>query len=241
MNNLESIVLKHSVAPYQPVTLCTSSPTTLLYVDAARSVRDVRWLDCNGSVPKPLRDTNCTVTQQNIVFDMCCMRKGDNHLIITTRGFDGISAYSNRRSGRLEWNIKGELPGMNSKTYTEGITTDGRGHFFVCDVSNKCIQMFAPNGYKGATLKGMEQSLGQPQRIRWCKSSSSLNVVHMKDGRYSISRMQVKADSTAILRGDQIKREGTEDKTRTSVQEDMMGCVDLGRKYPTRECIRLQM
>ena len=35
----------------------------------------------------------------------------------------------------------------------------------------------------------------------------------MKDGRYTISRMQVKADSTAILRGDQIKREGTEDKT----------------------------
>ena len=210
MDNLKAIVLKHSVTPYQPLALCISSPTTLLYVDASRIVRDVRWLDCSGSVPKPLSGINWTATQQNTISDMCSMADGENKLIITTRGFGGISAYSNRRSGRLEWNMKGELPGMDVNMCAESITTDGRGHFFMCDVGNKCIQMFSPQGYKGTIWKGREHTLGEPLMVRWCKISSSLNVVHMKSREYSISKIPV----NAVLRGDQIKREASADTTQ---------------------------
>ena len=146
---------------------------------------------------------------------MCCLLDRESkQLIITARGNDGLTAFSNVRSGRLEWNMKGELPGMTKSMCAEGVTTDGRGHIFVCDVRNKYIHMFTTAGYKKAIWKGDEQGLGRPLSIRWCDKTSSLNVIHMLYGEYKFSKIRVNTDVTTLppLEGTQIKREAEEEE-----------------------------
>ena len=53
LNNLNRIVLSYSVAPHKPTILCAMFSTTLLYVDDSKDPREIQFLDCNTSRPRP--------------------------------------------------------------------------------------------------------------------------------------------------------------------------------------------
>ena len=91
----------------------------------------------------------------------------------------------------------GNVHGMKKPIGAQGVTTDGRGHLFVCDVHNACVQMFsvADARYMGTVLKDCAQDIGTPRLIRWCKNTLSLVVVHMTDSnQYIIRKFQVNVE-----------------------------------------------
>ena len=47
---------------------------------------------------------------------------------------------------KLEWTAPNNLQGMDNVFCAKGLATDGRGHVFVCDSNNKCVQMFSADG-----------------------------------------------------------------------------------------------
>ena len=79
-----------------------------------------------------------------------------------------------------------------------GVATDGRGHIFVVDNANACVQMFRTDGvYLGAILKYAERQRPTGQwRICWCAGLSSLVLVSMQQndaftvGVFRISSLQ---------------------------------------------------
>ena len=120
---------------------------------------------------------------------MCCTQVGDKQLLVTTRGKDGITAY-NIDSDKLQWSVKGKLPGMETVLNAWGLATDGYGHLFVCDYDSACIHKFSARGaYVGAVLKKGDQGFGQPWGIN-CYARSSLIVVHITNAQYQISKAQ---------------------------------------------------
>ena len=120
---------------------------------------------------------------------MCCTQVGDKQLLVTTRGKDGITAY-NIDSDKLQWSVKGKLPGMETVLNAWGLATDGYGHLFVCDYDSACIHKFSARGvYIGAVLKKGDQGFGQPWGIN-CYARSSLIVVHITNAQYQISKAQ---------------------------------------------------
>ena len=71
-----------------------------------------------------------------------------------------------------------QLPGLKNTFAPWGVTTDGCGSVFVCD------QMFSTSGrHVGCVFDG-SQGLGVPWRIRWCQTTSSLIVAHLKEKWY---------------------------------------------------------
>ena len=84
--------------------------------------------------------------------------------------------------------MKGRIRGMKNKIHACGLTTDGNGHLFVCDISNSCIQLFDMDGkYMGVLLHEGEQGLGKPQWVRWSSDTKSLNVAHVKNEKWFLS------------------------------------------------------
>ena len=51
LNDLQDVILTHSVAPHQPGVLCTVSPSTLLYVDHSKTASEIHWLDLKDLKP----------------------------------------------------------------------------------------------------------------------------------------------------------------------------------------------
>ena len=70
-------------------------------------------------------------------------------------------------------------PGMDKEMEAQGVTTDGRGHLFVCDGN-------PGNG---------EAGLGEPSLIRWNQETSSLVVAHRLNWRWIISVVAVESVS----------------------------------------------
>ena len=99
---------------------------------------------------------------------------------------------------KLQWHVKGKLGVMKQELCAEALTTDGRGHLFVGDRDNSCIQMFAADGsYIGPLTPEGRQSMEQPLQLRWNKSKSSLVVAHTtKTERYAISVIPVNIESS---------------------------------------------
>ena len=52
-NNFRRTVLTYSMAFRNPGVICTAASSILLYEDKANSPREVHWLDCRTSPPKP--------------------------------------------------------------------------------------------------------------------------------------------------------------------------------------------
>ena len=196
VSNLNEIVSSHSVAPHVPGPMFTSSPTTLLYEDLSNYPLAVRWLDCSASPPKPASGKNTTNTQQIQTWDMCFVKGcGDKELLITTRGPNGGIYGYDTDTDKLDWILKGMLPGMSKNLTANAVTTDGRGHLFVCDTVNACVHMLSVDGaYLGMPLKAGEQDIGRPLRIRWLENSLCVVVVHIKDRRHHISVVRVEGD-----------------------------------------------
>ena len=148
-----------------------------------------------SSVPVPIEDT--IITQQCGISDICCARQGGKNLLVTTGGYRKLYAYATDTDA-LEWSLGGNLPGMDKEMEAQGVTTDGRGHLFVCDGNpgNGCVQMFSSGGrYLGYLLREGEADLGEPSLIRWNQETSSLVVAHRLNWRWIVSVVAVETVS----------------------------------------------
>ena len=175
--------------------MCVASPTTLLYIDVTKDPCEIRYLDCAASQPQP--ETRVTQTQQHFVRDMCYVQQqqqqqdGDKSLLVTTHFstvFDkriesGIRAY-NTATQEMEWCITGKIGEARTEAEISpcGVATDGRGHLFICDPVNGCVQMFSTVGqYLGVLLKEGDHGLGKPRWLCWIQGISSLVLTHEKN------------------------------------------------------------
>ena len=87
----------------------------------------------------------------------------------------------------LEWALEGHT--------SYGIASDERGHLFNCVLLNGklCIDMYTVMGEHLGTLQGEKDEFPAPCRIRWCRETSSLILVHVgKFGQQLISVVAVK-------------------------------------------------
>ena len=137
-----------------------------------------------------------THVQEDFITDMCRV-EGTNNLIITLTGWcreiKGTGFYSyNVDTEEQKWKVKEKNPtSMPDNICFAGVTTDGNGHLFVCDINNSCVQMFSTDGtYIGPLIKKGDQGLGCPEWIRWCEASSSLVVSH-RDKEHPESNVKI--------------------------------------------------
>ena len=155
----------------------------------------INWLDCSSSPPQLMKTTQ---VQLDFITDMCRV-EGTNNLIITLiitgfnpaikgTGFYGYDVATQER----KWSAKEKNPtNLPADICFAGVTTDGNGHLFVCDVNNDCVQMFSTDGmYMGPLIKKGEQGLGCPEWIRWFEESSSLVVSH-RDKEHRESNVKI--------------------------------------------------
>ena len=71
-----------------------------------------------------------------------------------------------------------------------GVATDRRGHIFVCDGANECIQLFSTDGrYLGEVFR--KQGRGRPDLIRWFEYVSRLVVTYELAGKWSVHVIKV--------------------------------------------------
>ena len=192
-----------SVAPYRPGIICSASPTTLLFeaykgdnlaiTGPQDPPREVRWLDLSTTPPQYLEDKTMALTPGGSIFDMCFVKSGTKHLLVTiqytiTKKIKKSRIYTYDTDKKtVVWSIGRKLRGMRKAMDPESVTADGRGHLFVADNNNGCIHEFTPDGdYVGVVLKAGEQDLGKPKIVRWWEDSSSLIVAHEKDTQYKI-------------------------------------------------------
>ena len=104
-------------------------------------------------------------------------------LVKSTRMNGQLCAY-NMHTGEMVWTVQGKLPGTDKDICGVAVTSDGNGHLFVCDTNNNCVQMFSADGsYQGRLEIADQERPGELKTIRWCSSSSSLIVIHKRDGQ----------------------------------------------------------
>ena len=187
-SNLNEIICSASVAPHLPGELCTSESGMLMYLDKSKNLRELRWLDCRGLFPNPLK---AIATQLSHVCEMCYTNTGDQDLLVCTDGSE-INAY-NSGSAQIEWNFKNQSAEMVIEMNPKGLATTNEGLLFVSDDVHGFIQVFSVDGgdYLGPLIKNGEQGLGKPLLVRWCHNTSSLIVGHFKDHAWFISVVKV--------------------------------------------------
>ena len=166
---------------------------------------------------------------------MCCTQVGDKQLLVTTRGKDGITAY-NIDSDKLQWSVKGKLPGMETVLNAWGLATDGYGHLFVCDYDSACIHKFSARGvYIGAVLKKGDQGFGQPWGIN-CYARSSLIVVHITKAQYQISKVQDALDDVdEIDEEEEIEEEMDEEELSPNTSDESAEQIPCEDSPPQEE------
>ena len=193
VNNLRTVVQSYSVAPDYPSRLCTSrsSAGTILYTICKPNKQVVKWLDCSN-YPPTLKDTrtNIPLIGNQFIEDMCLVTQGKTDLLVVTQNYGGVYAYV-AGTDDLRWYFGGYQRGINKWINAVGITNNGLGQLFVCDISNNCIQMLSTDGtFLGTVLRGGKNGLGNPQRIRWCSEANSLVIAHKRQGLFSIDVLQ---------------------------------------------------
>ena len=104
------------------------------------------------------------------------------------------------RTGKLQWNVNGNIPGVDKRMIPTDVTTDGRGHLFVCDINNACLQMFSTDGhileaFDLDILKVKNKGVATPHHICWSSDLSSLVVVFENNKKHFIAVIKVGIDS----------------------------------------------
>ena len=182
-DNLTEVIHSYSVEPHLPGELCTSGNTMLMYLDKSKNPREVRWLDCRGPTPRPLKSIT---TMHSHVSEMCYAKMDNKDLLAAANGY-GIYAY-NTNTGELDWSVSGEVKGMKEEIYPDGVTSDGQGHLFLSDARRASIHVFSTDGeYIVRLIKAGEQGFGVPGCIRWCVNTLSLIATHFRDNTWFIS------------------------------------------------------
>ena len=202
MDNLNTFVYSHHLEAHRPERLCTASPSILLYANQASYPCEIRWLDCSVFPPVPMAGSDITRTDQGGIFDMCCIQSENKQLLITAHGYKGVNAYNTSKE-TLEWEVKGKVPCMKKNLSAARVATNGHDQVIVCDDYNDCIQMFTLEGhYMGVVSMDSDAHLGTPSRIDWCKNTSSLALVHVKESKLGISKIKIDADQVQRLLAD---------------------------------------
>ena len=134
-----------------------------------------------------------TKTGQSKIWDMCCVLDGEKRLLVTSCGLiHGVQAHDTSSKNKLQWQVKGMLSGMEKNLEAAAVAADGRGHLFVVDYANSCVQMFRTDGtYMGAILKYADNRPSRQWRICWCAGQSSLVVASMQDNSYHIGVFKI--------------------------------------------------
>ena len=182
MENLDEVVLSHSVAPCQPRKLFAIPPSTLLFEDASLGRRTIYKLDCSVF---PADSIPFIQTELNEIWDISFTKHEGKQLLFITEGHKGLFAY-NYGTGDLEWSVKRKLHA--------GLTTDARGHLFHCVGSGekRWVEVFTPEGTELGVLQIEKGEFLRPWRIRWCREISSLILAHRKSSQWFISIIAVK-------------------------------------------------
>ena len=196
MNSFKE-VLSHSVAPSKPGALCSAKSHVLLFAEH-HEYKVIRWLDCSKLPLKPYDLMAKTKKEMLWSPDICYVDGADKQLIVAVDKSGQIHAY-NSATGRLEWVVEnkgldcGRFPtkrhirltatsGMEKAMAPEAVTADDRGHLFICDSRNSCIQVFTTDGvYLGAILKEREKEFHLQMKARWSTTTSSLVICHSPD------------------------------------------------------------
>ena len=176
----------HSVAPHQPQALCSISPSVLVYEDTSKNPRQLNWLDCSETKPKPLG----IIQNLNLhsVQDMCVVESEKETLLIVISYYANELIYAfNSITGELKWSAPKKT--SNGPFCSQSVTGDGNGRLYVTDATNNCIQMFSASDgqYLGYFIKQGDQGLGNLHRLQWSETSSSLVVGHHDNTTWSIS------------------------------------------------------
>ena len=192
VKDLKKILRSHTVAPHVPGVMCTTvAPSILLYVDESKNPRDVHWLDLSGTKPKPAAGKRVIHPEQKEVYDMCFAQYGGKQLLIVAADDEGLFVY-NSETDKLEWKLSGTPSQTEDKMLVTGVATDGRGHLFVADDGNKCIQMFSvSDGTHIRCLLKDENTLSNPDIIRWCQKTSSLLCLFCRGGKWHMKLINV--------------------------------------------------
>ena len=192
-NDLSQILHTHSVAPQEPYGLYAATPSTLLYVDGSKQPREVNWLELSELEPKTTVRKPVIHLHNTLPKDMCFTQDGDKQLLIIATIDGGLFA-CNIETDKLEWEVRGKLPGMEQAMNPMGVTTDGRGCLYVSDYENgnKSIQMFSVSDgvYQGCLMKDVDAH-GAPAGIRWCDSKSSLVAAFGYKGKWHLKVINV--------------------------------------------------
>ena len=148
---------------HKPGFLFSISPTTLLYQDLSCEEFLFR-LDCSKG--KPECKELIKLTKSRNIKDMCYT---NDMLICLYEDCPGI--YAQTLLGKPLWSVESVATGRQMYNMTcISVTTDDKGHVFVCDSNHNCVRVFSTGGeYLGCLVKEGEHKIGSPQMIRWCK------------------------------------------------------------------------
>ena len=187
VRSLREVIHSYSTIPQRPSRLCTSNPSTLLFVDKLRHPLEVCHLDCRALPPRPA-ERRVTHTELFSATDMCCVRHGGKELVILVHG--GVYAY-NMCTDSLEWSVTEKLGQSTGTMYAVGVASDFRGHVYVCDSINKCISFFTATGQHLGVVSNDQVSVNQPWRICWSRGLSSLIVISKSNRNYRLNVLHV--------------------------------------------------
>ena len=203
-DDLRTVVYRHQVAPHRPLALSALYPSTLVYLDQNSRPRKVHWVDCDtGDEPRPVKGVSVTHKQENNVSNVACARGVGNGgtgrnsdrgltLLVTTDGdrASRLSVYE-KDQDRPRWSATGEIPYMSEEMRPCAFTTDGAQRLYICDANNQCVQAFSVDGdYQGVALRQGCQGFGKPVLVSWSHVLSALIVVHRKNDRWFVSRVE---------------------------------------------------
>ena len=181
--------MTHLVAPHKPRSLAQVNRSTLLYVNGATTLNEVRWLNCSVSPPKPATVVGVThTTQQNPVAGICTAQFGDKTLLVTIDKLDSVNAYDTAQD-RIEWQVKGKLTGMETTIRPRAVASDGRGHLLVCDPD--CVWMLSTDGVYMGVVFEIGERIGKPENMIWCSRNRWFLIHHYKDNRNMISSVEI--------------------------------------------------
>ncbi len=200
---------KWEVPAHKPYLLCAVSPSILLYADRSVTPSVIRQLDVSTLPPRPLTpicEDKAIVSQfgstsaarivrpRNAqVYDMCHVQRGDKELVIAIdcdeRYENGVVTAFDLATGDSVWSVEGQFPGMEYDLDAVGVTTDLRGHVFLSDWNNHCVQVFSPEGtYLGPVMR---RERPRCERIHWNEATSSLVAQCNKNDLYDIRVLKV--------------------------------------------------
>ena len=206
MKNLDQVfnnfVIDDSAFKY----VCASSRDTLIIDDVSQYPSEAFGVDCTGP---DLIYTETNIETNTFITSMCCVECQNEELLVTPyhkeglfdgKDESGICAY-NMRTGKLQWNTDGIIPGVHKRMVPTDVATDGRGHLFVCDTNNACLQMFSTKGhfleaFDLDVLKAENKGVATPHHICWSSGISSLVVVFENNKKHFIAVIKVGESSS---------------------------------------------